>query len=141
MTSIAQDGSVPFLQNGEGKRLLIGGQWVDAVSGETFNSMNPATGKVIATLAKGGAADIDLAVKAARLAFEGPWSKWTPFDRQNLLLKIADLIERDFDELSLIETMDMGAPVSRTSLFKRWMLQAFRFYAAQAVNIRGETLE
>lgn len=141
MTSLTQDGRVPFLNNGGVKRLLIGGQWVEAISGETFDSINPATGKVIATLAKGGAADIDSAVEAARLAFEGPWSKWTPFDRQNLLLKIADLIERDFEELSLIETMDMGAPVSRTSLFKRWLLQAFRFYAAQAVNIRGETLE
>src|SRR3546814_5062345 len=57
------------------------------------------------------------------------------------MLRIADVIEANFDELGLLETLDMGAPVARTSLFKRWLLQAFRFYAAQAVNIRGETLE
>ncbi|MYM00156.1 aldehyde dehydrogenase family protein [Novosphingobium sp. FGD1] len=135
-----QETSHPFL-DGHPKRLLIGGQWVNSVTGETFEVTNPATGKVIATVARGNAQDIDLAVRAARAAFEGPWSTWSPFDRQNLMLKIADTIEKNFDDLGLLETLDMGAPVARTSMFKRWMLQAFRFYAAQAVNIRGETLE
>lgn len=130
----------PFL-DGSLKRLLIGGQWVEAASGETFASINPATGQVIATIARGGAEDIDRAVAAARKAFEGPWRDYKPFDRQALMLRIADVIEANFDELGLLETLDMGAPVARTGLFKRWLLQAFRFYAAQAVNIRGETLE
>jgi aldehyde dehydrogenase (NAD+) len=92
-------------------------------------------------VARGGPRDIDRAVAAARAAFEGDWSKWTPFDRQNLMLKIADAVEREFDDLGRLETLDMGAPTARTSLFKRWMLQAFRYYAAQAVGIRGEVLE
>ena len=63
----------PFL-DGKPKRMLIGGQWVEALSGKTFDSVNPATGKVIAQLAEGAAEDIDRAVVAARAAFEGPWS-------------------------------------------------------------------
>ena len=127
----------PFL-DGRTKRLLIGGAWVEAVSGETFDVYNPSTGAVIAQVARGGPEDIDRAVAAARAAFEGDWSRWTPFDRQNLMLKIADAVEREFDGLGRLETLDMGAPTARTSLFKRWMLQAFRYYAAQAVGIRGE---
>ncbi|ASE38903.1 aldehyde dehydrogenase family protein [Brevundimonas vesicularis] len=130
----------PFL-DGRTKLLLIGGAWVESVSGETFDVHNPSTGAVIAQVARGGPRDIDRAVAAARTAFEGDWSKWTPFDRQNLMLKIADAVEREFDDLGRLETLDMGAPTARTSLFKRWMLQAFRYYAAQAVGIRGEVLE
>ncbi len=129
----------PFL-DGKLKRFFIGGEWVDSAAGETFECINPATGQVIAEVARGDATDIDRAVRAARDAFEGPWSRLKPFDRQNLMLKIADRIEQRFDELALIETLDMGAPIARTSMFKRWMLQAFRYYAAQAVAIHGDTL-
>ena len=130
----------PFLAGGP-KKLLIGGQWVEAQSGKTFDVVNPSTGQVIAQVAEGGAADIDRAVAAARTAFEGPWSQLKPFDRQNLLLAIADAVEKNFDELAWLETLDMGAPIARTRLFKRFMLQAFRFYAAQAVSIYGETIK
>jgi len=130
----------PFL-DGKAKKLLIGGQWVDAASGKTFDVYNPSTGQVIAQVAQGDAEDIDRAVRAARAAFDGPWSTWKPFDRQTLMLRIADAVEREFDGLGLLETLDMGAPVARTSNFKRWMLQTLRYYAAQAVNIRGEVLE
>ena len=128
----------PFL-DGKPKRLLIGGQWVDALSGKTFDSVNPATGKVIAQLAEGSADDVDRAVAAARTAFEGPWSKFKPFDRQALMLKIADVFEKHFDDLALLETLDMGAPIARTSTYKRWVVQALRFYAGQAVALAGET--
>ena len=128
----------PFL-DGKPKRLLIGGQWVEAMSGRTFDTVNPATGKVIAQLAEGGAEDVDRAVAAARTAFEGPWSKLKPFDRQALMLKIADTFEKHFDELCVLETLDMGAPIARTSTYKRWVVQALRFYAGQAVALAGET--
>ena len=128
----------PFL-DGKPKRMLIGGQWVEALSGRTFDSVNPATGKVIAQLAEGGAEDIDRAVAAARTAFEGPWSKFKPFDRQALMLKIADTVEQHFDDLCVLETLDMGAPIARTSTYKRWIVQALRFYAGQAVALAGET--
>ena len=128
----------PFL-DGKPKRLLIGGQWVEALSGRTFESVNPATGEVIAQLAEGGAEDVDCAVAAARAAFEGPWSKFKPFDRQALMLAIADAVERHFDDLCLLETLDMGAPIARTSTYKRWIVQALRFYGGQAVALAGET--
>ena len=128
----------PFL-DGKPKRLLIGGQWVDSLSGETFDSVNPSTGKVIAQLAEGAAEDVDRAVAAGRVAFEGPWSKFKPFDRQALMLAIADTVEKHFDELALLETLDMGAPIARTSTYKRWIVQALRFYAGQATALAGET--
>ncbi len=92
-------------------RLLIDGKWVDAKSGKTFESRNPATGEILAHVAEGDAADIDLAVAAARRAFNGPWSKIKPFERQQILLKLADLVEANFDELSTLDTLDMGAPL------------------------------
>ena len=128
----------PFL-DGKPKRLLIGGQWVEALSGRTFDSVNPATGKVIAQLAEGGEGDVDRAVAAARTAFEGPWSRFKPFDRQALMLSIADTLERRFDDLCVLETLDMGAPITRTRTYKRWIVQALRFYAGQAVALAGET--
>lgn len=128
----------PFL-DGKPKRMLIGGQWVEALSGRTFDSVNPSTGKVIAQLAEGGAEDVDRAVTAARSAFEGSWSKFKPFDRQALMLNIADVFEKHFDDLAMLETLDMGAPIARTSTYKRWVVQALRFYAGQAVALAGET--
>src|SRR5438552_17476422 len=100
--------------NGEFKRMLIGGEWVKAASGKTFESRNPATGELLATVAEGDAEDINRAVAAARRAFEGPWSKVKPYERQGLLLKLADLVEKNFEELSQLDTVDMGAPISRT---------------------------
>ena len=128
----------PFL-DGKPKQLLIGGRWQNALSGKTFDSVNPATGKVIAQVAEGAEEDVDLAVGAARAAFEGPWSRCKPFERQELLLAIADSFERHFDDLAMLETVDMGAPIARTSTYKRWVIQALRFYAGQAVALAGET--
>lgn len=129
--------SHPFL-DGRPKRLFINGSWVAAVSGETFDCINPSTGTIVTQVARGGPADIDIAVAAARAAFIGDWSRWKPFDRQALLLNVAAAIDRRFDELSRLESIDMGAPLARTSLFRRWMQQAFRYYASQAVNITSE---
>lgn len=130
----------PFL-DGKVKRLLIGGEWVEALSGETFQSFNPATGQVIATVARAGAQDVDRAVKAARAALNGPWARYSPFERQTLMLKIADVLEANFEDIGLLETLDNGAPLSRTNGFKRWLVQTFRYYAAQAVSVRGDMLE
>jgi aldehyde dehydrogenase (NAD+) len=85
--------------------------------------------------------DIDLAVAAARRAFEGSWSKVKPYERQALLLKFADLVEKHFDELALLDTLDMGAPVMRTFAGKQRILGMLRFYAGQATLIYGETIE
>ena len=127
--------------NGELKRMLIGGEWVKAASGKTFESRNPATGDLLVTVAEGDAEDINRAVAAARRAFEGPWSKMKPYERQQLLLKLADLVEKHFDELSMLDTLDMGAPISRTRATRRRVLGMLRWYAAMAVSIHGETIE
>lgn len=127
----------PFLENAP-KQLFIDGGWRPAISGETFDCINPSTGEVLAKVARGGAADIDVAVAAARRAFSGEWADWKPFDRQSLILRVADAIEQRFDELAHLESLDMGAPIARTSTFRRWIRQTFQYYAAAAVGLRGE---
>jgi aldehyde dehydrogenase (NAD+) len=116
---------------GGSKRLLIGGKWVPALSGKEIDAINPATGEVISRIAAGDAADVDLAVKAARRAFEGEWSRRSPVERQRLLLRVNELVEKNFDELAFIETLDMGAPLSRTRLLKEWVSQSILFYSSQ----------
>src|SRR5712671_266226 len=81
--------------------LFIGGKWQDSASGKTFETLNPATGEVICNVAEGDKADIDLAVKAARKAFEdGPWSKMSAAERGRCLYKLADLMEANIEELA-----------------------------------------
>jgi aldehyde dehydrogenase (NAD+) len=96
-------------------RLLIDGQWRDSASGKTFETVNPATEEVIAQVAEGDAADIDLAVKAARRAFDsGPWSKMDARDRTRLINRLADLLEENIDELAQLETLDNGKPIAES---------------------------
>ena len=133
------DASHPYL-DGRPKGHFINGRSAAALSGRTFDTHNPATGEVIAQLAEGDASDIDAAVTAARAAFEGPWGRWTPYQRQAFLFRVHELVDKHFDELARLETIDMGAPISRTSNFRNFILQAILFYSGQAVNISGETL-
>jgi aldehyde dehydrogenase (NAD+) len=130
----------PTFLDGKAKRLFIDGQWVEARSGKTFQTHNPATGEVLADVAEGDAADIDRAVEAARRAFEGPWSKWRPAERQALLLRLADLVEANIEELATLDTLDMGAPISRTRGNKQRAVGMLRYYAGQATSIHGETI-
>ena len=130
----------PFL-DGKTKRMLIDGKWLQAASGKTFETVNPSTGETLAQVAEGDSEDIDRAVEAARRAFDGPWRRFKPFERQNLLLKLAELVERDFEELAALDTLDMGAPISRTRGNKLRALGMLRYYAGQAVSIHGETIE
>jgi aldehyde dehydrogenase (NAD+) len=130
----------PFA-DGSYKQMLIDGKWVDAASGKRFETRNPATGELLASVAEGDAEDINRAVAAARRAFDGSWSKVKPYERQGLLLKLADLVERHFDELSTLDTLDMGAPISRTRATKLRVLGMLRYYAGQATALHGETIE
>ncbi|OBQ96453.1 aldehyde dehydrogenase [Mesorhizobium sp. WSM3866] len=94
-------------------RAFIDGAYVAAQSGETFETVNPATGKLLANVAAGGAADVDVAVKAARRSFEaGTWSGLPPRERKKVLLRFADLIDKHSAELALIETLDCGKPIN-----------------------------
>ncbi|MFY2834634.1 aldehyde dehydrogenase family protein [Achromobacter xylosoxidans] len=116
---------------GGSKQLLIDGQWVASASGRTLDAVNPATGQTLCRIAQGNAQDVDRAVAAARRAFEGPWSRATPHDRRKLLLRVHDVVMDHFDELALIETLDMGAPLARTRGYKEWLSQLLHFYASQ----------
>src|SRR5918912_512961 len=90
-------------------KMLIDGQWRDSASGKTFATFNPATEEEIAQVAEGDAADIDLAVRAARKAFDaGPWRKTDARDRGLLMYRLADLIEQQIDVLAELETLDNG---------------------------------
>src|SRR6266566_5391959 len=94
-------------------KMLIDGKWVNSASGKTFQTLNPATGEVIANVAEGDKADVDKAAKAARKAFDkGPWRKMNARERGRLMYKLADLIEKNFDELAALETLDNGKPIS-----------------------------
>jgi aldehyde dehydrogenase (NAD+) len=132
--------SAPFI-DGKPKQLLIDGGWVSALSGETFDTINPATGQVLAKVAKASGKDVDVAVAAARRAFEGEWRRCKPFDRQHILLKLADLIERHFDDLVMLDTLEMGLPLSRQPWVKRRGVALLRYYAGMATNLGGETIE
>src|SRR6185312_469419 len=92
--------------------LLIHGERIPAASGRYFQSVDPSTEEVIAEVAEGDAADIDSAVKSARAAFEGPWSEMRAADRGRMLLRFAELIRRDADQLIELESLDSGKPVS-----------------------------
>src|ERR1700692_2676505 len=94
------------------QKLLINGKWVEAASGKTFATYNPATGEVLARVAEGDREDIDRAVKSARAAFEtGPWSKITASERGRMIWKLADLIEENLEEFAEIESLDNGKPL------------------------------
>jgi phenylacetaldehyde dehydrogenase len=134
-TSIAAD----FLSKPH--QLFIGGEWVPARSGKTFDVINPATGQVIAKAAAGDAADIDAAVKAARKAFESPpWSTLNPIGRSKLMWKLAEAIESNADLLGTLETMDNGMPF-RISRFVAALGAAdnLRYNAGWAGKVVGET--
>jgi phenylacetaldehyde dehydrogenase len=95
----------------EQTKLLIGGEWVDALDGAVLDTINPSTGEVISQVAEGSAADVDRAVKAAREAFEhGPWPRMKPAARAAALWRLGDLILADAEELGRIETLDQGKP-------------------------------
>src|SRR5580692_5103275 len=138
MADDARYGSELKFLDGRPTQLLIGGQWVSARSEKTFKSINPSTGEVICQVAEGEAADVDAAVAAARSAFEGPWSKFTPQQRQNVMLKLADLVEQNLDELRLIDVIDMGAPIRRTRRSNR-IVESLRYFAGWTTKIHGET--
>ncbi|NVE93499.1 aldehyde dehydrogenase family protein [Altererythrobacter lutimaris] len=123
-------------------KLLVDGEWVSSQSGETFDTLDPATGEVIGKIARGNAADVDAAVAAARKAFEtGPWRAMTPMERSQLLWKIADLMEAKIDELAELETLDQG----KALYVGRWAeipgaVAQFRYFAGMATKIEGSTI-
>ena len=122
-------------------QLFIDGQFVDAESGKTFSSPNPATGETFAEVAEADKADIDKAVAAARKAFEGKWSKMSARDRGRLLYKLSQLIERDTAQLAELETSDNGKPIKESTYIDiPSVVENFEYFAGWSTKIEGETI-
>jgi aldehyde dehydrogenase (NAD+) len=129
------------LYDGGFRPMFIGGRWVASESGEVSEAYDPATGAVLATVPLASAADVDTAVAAARKAFEGPWSRFTPYERQTLLLKIADLFEANWERLCVSDTLNMGMPIARTLGNRRRVVGMLRYYAGMATALYGEVID
>src|SRR6184192_873475 len=131
---------VSFLE--KPRKMLINGNWVDAVSGKTFPTYDPSTGEVLAQVAEGDRADIDLAVKAARKAFdEGPWRKMTPSERGRLIWKLGDLIDQHLEEFAFLESLDNGKPLTvARAADVPLAAELFRYMAGWATKLEGNTI-
>jgi phenylacetaldehyde dehydrogenase len=127
---------------GKKQKMLINGKWVDAASGKTFPTYNPATGEVLSNVAEGDREDIDRAVKAARAAFEtGPWSKISPSERGRMMWRLADLIEKHTEEFAQLESLDNGKPLKIARIADLPLaIDHFRYYAGWATKIEGNTI-
>src|SRR5258706_4963528 len=123
-------------------KLIINGEAVDAASGKTFTTSTPATEEPICGVAEAGADDVDRAVKAARAAFDaGPWSTMRPAERQRILWRLGDLIVEHADELSHLETLDNGKPITESRHADLPMVSGcFHYFSGWATKLAGETL-
>src|SRR6516225_7680579 len=124
-------------------KLLINNQWVDSASGKTFPTVNPTTGEEICQVAEADAADVGKAVSAARKAFDhGPWrNKMSASERGNLLNRLADLVEKNADELARLEALDNGKPYKVAKGADLPLTVAcYRYYAGWADKVQGKTI-
>src|SRR5271169_4651779 len=123
-------------------KLLINNRWVPSESGKTFATVNPSTGEEICQIAEADAADVDKAVHAARRAFEhGPWRKLPASERGRLIHRLADLIEKNADELAALESLDNGKPVSiAKAVDVAATVGCFRYFAGWSDKVHGKTI-
>ncbi|XP_059432806.1 aldehyde dehydrogenase family 2 member C4-like [Corylus avellana] len=124
-------------------KLFINGEFVDSISGKTFETIDPRTGDVIARIAEGDEEDIDLAVKAARDAFDhGPWPRLPGSERAKIMMKFADLIDQNVEELAALDTIDAGKLFSMGKAMDIPQVAAtLRYYAGAADKIHGDVLK
>ncbi len=120
-------------------RMLIGGNWVEASSGETFESVNPFTGQPWAAVPRAGAADVDAAVRAASDAFS-TWRKTTGVERARLMRRLAELIAANASRIAVVETTDNGKLIREMEGQLRGLADYYHWYAGAADKIHGETL-
>lgn len=140
MSVLAEDRPLKAIDRAP-KQLIIDGQLVDARSGATFGAINPATGQDLCSVARAGAEDVDLAVAAARAAFEGLWRDASPLVRQRLLLRLADLVSENIEELALLDSLNVGLPYVKSKAAVETARDALLAYAALARMVRGSTIE
>src|SRR5271170_5249204 len=124
------------------RKMLINGKWVDAASGKTFATYNPATGEVLSNIAEGDKEDVDRAVKAARAAFEtGPWSRISPSERGQMIWRLGDLLQKHLEEFAQLESLDNGKPLKIARVADLPLaIDHFRYYAGWATKIEGHTV-
>ena len=139
--------SIPVAENvsryvAKTRQMLINGKWVNAASGKTFPTYNPATGEVLAHVAEGDKEDIDRAVAAARAAFEkGAWRDITPSERGRLIWKLADLLEKHAEEFAQLECLDQGKPLALARVADIPVsIDQLRYYAGWATKVEGSTI-
>src|SRR5436853_3377974 len=122
-------------------QLFIDGQFVDAESGKTFKTPNPATGETVGEVAGADKADVDKAGAAARKATTGKWSKMSARDRGRLLYRLSQLIEQHAGELAELETADNGKPIKESTYIDLpGVVSNFEYFAGWATKIEGETI-
>ena len=124
------------------RKMFIDGKWMEAASGKTFPTYNPATGEVLAQVAEGDREDIDRAVKAARKAFEsGAWPDMSPSQRGRLIWKLGDLIEEHLEEFAQLESLDNGKPLAVARVADVPLAaDLFHYMAGWATKIEGNTI-
>ncbi|MQA81837.1 MAG: aldehyde dehydrogenase family protein [Streptosporangiales bacterium] len=119
--------------------ILIDGQWREPADGTTFETLDPATNHVLATVYEGGAADVEAAARSARAAWRGPWTrKISPTAREHLLHAIAEKIDAHADELAELEALDQGKPLAHARQDVRAAADCFRYYAGWPTKIAGD---
>jgi betaine-aldehyde dehydrogenase len=123
-------------------RMVIGGESVEAADGQTFDVVNPATGRTIATAPLGGREDVDRAVAAARAAFDAPkgWPTWAAGKRGRSLAKLADLIKKHSDELAWLESRNVGKPITGARGEVVGASLVFDYYGGAANKLTGQTI-
>merc|ERR1711970_1241162 len=123
-------------------KLFINNEFVDSISGRTFATLNPATEEVICQVSEGDKADVDVAVKAAREAFKlgSPWRTMDASKRGQMLNKMADLIERDYEYIARLETLDNGKPLEASKGDLIHAISVWRYFAGWADKLHGDTL-
>jgi aldehyde dehydrogenase (NAD+) len=144
MTAVAEYSIMPAVRGflTGNKKLLIDGKWVEAASGKTFATTDPATGQTLTEVALGQDEDIDRAVRAARRAFDtGPWPTMKPNQRERLLWRIGDILSERAEEFGQLEALDNGKSAGiATAVDVAWAADIFRYYAGWATKIEGSTI-
>ena len=127
--------------NLESYKMFVNGKWIESEKGNTFESINPSTGKPWALIPEASASDVNKAVEAAYTAFsEGEWSKITPTQRGKYLRKLGDLLADKSEELGKIESIDTGKLLKETRWQAKYIAEYFHYYAGLADKIEGATL-
>ena len=128
--------TVPF----DAALLHIGGHWQSAASGQTLPLINPSDGSVLAHIARGGAADVDAAVRAAQAALDGSWGLLSATDRGRILMRMSTLVLEQADELARLEALDVGKPLKQARADAVALARYLEFYGGAADKVMGETI-